>query len=93
MDPTKSKGYMGGGGKLKSYDGKLVTAPNLTFHTTGIGNWSEDDFKRAIKEGIGTDNNIITFPMPTFNDLSDHEISAIYAYLKTVPEIDHRIKK
>jgi len=93
LDPEKSKGYLGGGTKLKDHNGKSVASPNLTFHDTGIGNWSKEDFKRAIRQSIGKNNNIITFPMPAFVELSDNEISAIYAYLKTVPKINHRVKK
>ncbi len=93
LEPEKSKGYMGGGIKLKDHSGKSVASPNLTFHNTGIGGWSEEHFHMALTQGIGKDNNIVTFPMPFFVDLTDYDISAIYAYLKTVSKVDNRIKK
>ena len=93
LEPDKSKGYMGGGSKLKSYEGKFVTAPNLTFHQTGIADWSEEDFIKALRYGTSKNDEIIAFPMPAFRDLTELEIRSIYAYLKTLKPINHPVKK
>jgi mono/diheme cytochrome c family protein len=93
MQPERSKGYMGGGNKLKDQTGKTIRSSNLTPHETGIGTWDEKDFYKAMREGISKDNSIITFPMPSYPDLSEEELSAIYAYLKSVPAINHKVKK
>lgn len=92
-EPQRSKGYMGGGNKLKDKSGKTVLSPNLTPHETGIGSWTEQDFVRAIREGISKDNSIITYPMPSYAVLSDEEISAIYSYLRSIPAINNKVKK
>jgi len=91
--PEKSKGYMGGGSKLKDRSRSTIVSPNLTANTTGIGNWTEQDFVKAMRAGISKDNSIITYPMPTYNELTDTELSAIFAYLKTIPSITNKIKK
>ena len=93
IDIERSKGFMGGGNKLKDRGGRTVLSSNLTFHETGIGTWSEAEFARAVRQGIGKDNKIIAFPMPVFNEINDEEITAIYEYLKTIPKIDNRIAK
>jgi mono/diheme cytochrome c family protein len=92
-EPEKSAGFLGGGNKLKNKKGKTIRASNLTPHETGLGNWTEAQFKRALKEGISKNDSEISFPMPRFTELSDEEASAIFAYLKTVPPIKNKIKK
>lgn len=91
-DPEASKGYMGGGNRLKDASGKTVRTPNLTFHATGIGNWTQDDFKKALTKGISKDNGIIAYPMPLYPELTDEEIASIFAYLNTVPPIKNEVK-
>lgn len=87
-EPQRSKGFMGGGNKLRDAAGKKIKTPNLTPHATGIGNWTEAEFRRAVVEGISKDNSIVSYPMPLFPELTEAETSAIFAYLKTIPPIE-----
>jgi hypothetical protein len=93
MEPERSKGYMGGGNKLKDRSGKTVLSSNLTFHETGIGGWTEAEFSGAVRKGIGKNNKIVAYPMPVFNEITDEEISAMYEYLKTIPRINNSVTK
>jgi hypothetical protein len=93
LEPEKSKRYMGGGNKLKGKDGNTLLSPNITFHETGIGAWSETDFRKALKEGINKDKEQLRVPMPRYTELNDHDISSIYAYLQSIPKIDNRVEK
>lgn len=67
-------------------------AANLTPDATGIGTWTEEQFKRALKEGkfkgIEGSRELLP-PMPWFNfvDLKDEDASAIFAYLKSIPPV------
>jgi hypothetical protein len=67
---------------------------NLTPDTTGIGNWSEEAFVNTIRKGkhLGTGRDILP-PMPwaSYNNLTDADLKAIYAYLKTIPKISNRV--
>ncbi|WP_051350204.1 c-type cytochrome [Dyadobacter alkalitolerans] len=90
LDPARSKGYMGGGNKLRDASGKKIKSPNLTPHITGIRNWTDAEFRRAITEGISKDNSVISYPMPLFPELTEDESSAIFAYLQTVPPIKRK---
>lgn len=93
QEPEKSKRYMGGGFKMKDESGEKVVVPNITFHETGIGSWTEHDLLRAVKEGFSKDNSVLTAPMPKFTELSDEEAAAIYAYLKTIPKINNKVPR
>jgi hypothetical protein len=63
-------------------------AANLTSDQTGIGNWAEDNFKRALKEGRfkgleGTRMLLPPMPWINFKNITDDDVSAIFAYLKS----------
>jgi mono/diheme cytochrome c family protein len=67
-------------------------AVNLTSDSTGIGNWKEEQFVRALKEKkwMGLDNTRPLMPpmsMMPATLMSDDELKAIFAYLKTTPAI------
>ena len=67
-------------------------AANLTPDATGIGTWSEEQFKKAMKEGKfkgldGTRKLLSPMPTENFKDIKDEDISAIFAYLKSLPPV------
>ncbi|MBK7762991.1 MAG: c-type cytochrome [Bacteroidetes bacterium] len=91
IEPEKSIGFFGGGNPMLDMDGNLVPSQNITFDkTSGIGNYSEDDFLRILKEGKRPDGTSTRYPMEPYSVLSDNEIKAIYAYLKTVPTLTNK---
>jgi hypothetical protein len=70
-------------------------AINLTpDENTGIGSWSEETFVKAIKTGrhMGVSRPILP-PMPweNFRNLTEDDLGAMYAYLRTIPPIHNRI--
>ena len=63
--------------------GKIPT-PNLTpDKETGIGNWTDDQFYRAIHEGIGNKGEYLypALPFPWFTKVTREDAMAIKAYL------------
>lgn len=67
-----------------------VYSTNITADKeTGLGQWSAGDFKRAMHEGVGRDGAslIPAFPYTSFTKVSDADVAAIYAYLRTVPAV------
>ena len=67
---------------------------NLTPHETGIGNWSEAQFKRALTQGKskGLENGrTLLPPMPWdgFAKLKDEDVHAIYSYLKSINPVEN----
>lgn len=66
--------------------------PNITpDKTTGIGDWTEDQFKRALRQGINEHGAYMypVFPFTSFTNLSDRDASDLYAYLMSVPPVTH----
>ncbi|WP_297337288.1 c-type cytochrome [Algoriphagus sp.] len=67
---------------------------NLTSDETGIGNWTEEQFFIALRDGkskgIPTNRQILP-PMPyeMIGQMTDEEISAVFAYLKSTTPIDN----
>ena len=68
---------------------------NLTPHETGIGTWTLEQFKKAIREAKfkGLDNSRpIMPPMPQhYAYLTDGDIEAVFEYLKTIHPIENRV--
>ena len=65
---------------------------NITSDPTGIGNWSLEQFTMAVRggksKGLATNRNLLP-PMPLMKDLTDQEIEAIFAYLKSTKPINN----
>jgi cytochrome c553 len=71
-------------------------AANLTSDETGIGNWTEAQFFKAIREGKykGLDNTRpLLPPMPwnMYRNASDDDLRAIFAYLKSTKPVENRV--
>ena len=72
-------------------------AANLTPDSaTGIGAWTEDVFIKALRTGkhLGQENGRpIMPPMPWefIGKMTDEDLSAVYAYLRTLPAITNRV--
>ena len=93
-EPEKSLGFMGGGNVLKNEKGQELTTLNLTpDEETGIGKWTEDDFVKALHSGIVPNGPCLRQPMMPYTQLSESELKAMFAYLKTVPKISHKIER
>lgn len=73
------------GGKIPGTPPEWKPASNLT--PSGIGRWSESDFRTALRTGRRPDGTPIDTLMPwkASGKMTDAEITALYAYLKTVP--------
>lgn len=91
--PTRSKGYMEGGMKLKSVESKKIYSANLTpDKETGIGSYDLAAFTKAVREGINAEGKPLRPPMDKFSHLTDKQVKAIFAYLKTLTPVNHKVK-
>jgi hypothetical protein len=71
-------------------------AANLTSDQTGIGNWTEEAFGRALKEGWfkgleGTRKLLPPMPWQNFGTLKDDDIKAIYTYLLSIRAVSNSV--
>ena len=71
-------------------------AANISSDATGIGNWKEEQFFKAIREGkskgLEGNRNLLP-PMPWFvyRNFTDEDISAIFAYLKSTKPVKNLV--
>lgn len=91
FEPEKSPGYFAGGNLIEHDDVKTLSANITMSKTTGIGNWTYEQFAHAVRTGQRPDQKILSTAMPRFALLDDAEISAIWAYLQTVPTQENDI--
>ena len=85
----------GGGAPLAG--GRPLATPFGTFYSPnitsdpryGIGNWTEAEFRRALREGKGRDGEHLfpVFPYPSFTGMSDADIADLFAYLRSRPAV------
>ena len=74
---------LAGGYAMKSDFGTFYT-PNITPDPeTGIGNWSDEDFIRAMQQGIspGGDHYFPSFPYTAYTKMHRDDVLALKAYL------------
>jgi mono/diheme cytochrome c family protein len=86
-----SSRYLAGGAKV----GGLNT-PNLTSDgETGLGNWTDQQIMEAIRNGKRPDGSTVRPPMGVlfYRDISDVDLRAIVAFLRTVPAIDNKVER
>lgn len=70
-------------------------SPNITpDKETGIGNWTEKDFIRALKEGRDPKgrNYFPVFPFVYFSNITDDDARALYAYFMSIPAVKQENK-
>lgn len=96
VDPSKVPGYV-----LFSLAGTSMVGPwgtsysaNISSDATGIGNWSEAQFFKAMREGKykGMDGGrelLPPMPWPAYAKASDEDLRAIFAYLKSTPPVEN----
>jgi mono/diheme cytochrome c family protein len=71
-------------------------ASNITpDKATGIGAWTDAQIITAIREGKRPDGTLIGPPMPIglYRGLSDNDVAAIVAYLRSVPAVANPVPK
>ena len=71
-------------------------SPNITPDVeTGIGAWTDEEIIKAIREGVRPDGTIIGPPMPirVYRDMSDSDVRAIVAYLRSVKPVQNELPK
>lgn len=68
-----------------------VSAPNLTAGVGGVGaRYSDEDWVRAIRHGLRPDGTpLLIMPSHNFNRLSDADLAAIIAYVRSAAPVDN----
>ena len=61
---------------------------------TGLGQWSAKNFRDTIRSGrhLGRGREILPpMPYPVYNNMTDADLDAIFAYLRTIPPIRNAV--
>lgn len=83
------KAFAGGLGIYTPFG--TIYSPNITpDKSTGIGLWSNEDFIRAMHQGIAPNGSYYfpVFPFPSFAKINKNDLLAIKAYLFSLPPIN-----
>ena len=66
--------------------GRLYSTNITQDPQAGIGSWTLQQFSQALREGVRPDGAHLypAFPYPEFTKLSDSDLAALYAYIKTI---------
>jgi mono/diheme cytochrome c family protein len=74
--------------------GVSFTANLTPDRETGIGAWTPRDFVQTIRSGrhLGRGREILPpMPIPAYRQMTDADLAAIFAYLRTVPAVKNRV--
>lgn len=91
--PEKKLEYAGGMPFPASHaGGQTVVSPNITSDPdTGIGKWTDEQVRDAITKGVLPGDRKMRPPMPWkgYAGMSDEDVAALVAYIRTIPPIRH----
>jgi hypothetical protein len=80
------------GGQVFQAPWGTVASANLTPDPSGIPYYDEATFIKAMRTGVvGTRQLSKTMPWSTMRNLTDEDLAGIFAYLKTLKPIAHRV--
>ena len=92
MVPELTPGYFSGGNGMPNLEGEIIYTRNLTpDKETGIGNWTEEQFSKAVRFGQHPSGKGLRYPMIPYAAMTEEEAAAIWAYLQTIPAIKHDV--
>jgi len=70
-----------------------IPSPNLTSGAGGVSSiYTDEDWVRAVRHGVGHDGRALwIMPSKAFSRLSDEDMGALIAYLKSLPPVDNAL--
>ncbi len=75
-----------GGVAFESPVGTIYSSNITSSAEHGIGKWTVEDLRRALHEGVAAEGYRLfpAFPYPSFTRMTDEDVTALYAYMRTV---------
>jgi cytochrome c553 len=90
-DPDGHSLPFGGGHVFDEDPSGPVAAANLTSDPSGIAYYDENTFIRALRTGRVGARELKIMPWRRFGKLSDDDLRAMFAYLRSLPPVKHRV--
>jgi cytochrome c553 len=84
-----------GGHEIPLGPAGVIVTRNLTPDVeTGLGDWTDEEIKTAIRNGVSRDDHQLNPVMPylLFNNMAESDLDAIVAYLRTLTPIENKIE-
>ena len=90
-DPHRTKEGFNGAGNvaIPSGPGRIIASNITPDLETGIGQWTDDEIARAIREGVSRDGRTLFPMMPyaNYREMSDDDVSAVVVYLRSLDPV------
>jgi mono/diheme cytochrome c family protein len=95
-DGTYAEGSFGAGGMRVeiTHLGTVFTRNITPDAETGIGRWSADDLRRALRDGRTPDGRVLSaldMPWTITAALTDRDVDALHAYLRSLPPVRNAV--
>jgi mono/diheme cytochrome c family protein len=87
--------FLAGGRAMPTEFGTFYV-PNITSDPeTGIGEWTSEDFRRAMIEGVAPEgfHYYPVFPYRWYTGMTDRDVADLWAYLRTVPAVGNPVRE
>ncbi|SNT69596.1 cytochrome c [Psychrobacter sp. LV10R520-6] len=82
-----------GGSPIETPMGAIYSTNITPSKRYGIGNYTEADLKNVLQKGRAPEYMLYpAMPYPSYNGMTNEDISALFAYLQTVPAVDEAIE-
>ena len=91
-DTKNSGAFLAGGRPIKTPFGTFYGTNITPDPETGIGNWSDEDFIRAMTQGLSPEakHYFPVFPYTSFQRIKRNDLLALKAYLFSVPPVKQK---
>lgn len=88
---------LGAGGRLfgkeEGLPGNIYSSNITPDPETGLGNWTDDEILRAMREGISKNGQALFPMMPylAYHEMGDEDAHAVVAYLRTIKPVKNKV--
>lgn len=81
-----------GGYKLNTPFGAILSSNITSDPDTGIGGWSQEQFDRAVRHGVGSHGYLYAaMPYNAYAKLTDQDLADLWAYIRTIPPVKNQV--
>lgn len=78
-----------GGYAIESPMGAIISTNITPSKEFGIGNWTEEQFTRAVREGVAPSGHLYpAMPYTAYSKITDADMHALWAYFRSLPPVD-----
>src|SRR5689334_12478266 len=84
-----------GGRPIETPFGNIVSANITPDRDTGIGSWTDQQFEKAVRNGIRPDGTRLypAMPFPNYTKMSHDDVMAMRAYLNTIAPVSNKVDR